>query len=134
MSSAPAVASLSCPQCGAAIELRTLDQAQSVYVTRVSKLAGIRIQGALFDRTVAARERVLTYLRAIIRQNKVAMKALAIHHEHRARDLQSARHYASVLNGAVSGRARMEVDRRMRRIDRKLDQRESDRNRTLRYE
>jgi hypothetical protein len=28
--SAPAVASLSCPQCGAAIELRTLDQAQSV--------------------------------------------------------------------------------------------------------
>jgi uncharacterized paraquat-inducible protein A len=28
--SAPAVSSLSCSQCGAAIELRTLDQAQSV--------------------------------------------------------------------------------------------------------
>jgi len=62
-------------------DLDNLDQAQSVYVTRVSKLAGIRIQGALLDRTVAARERVLTYLRAIIRQNKVAMKALAVHHE-----------------------------------------------------
>lgn len=62
-------------------DLDNLDQAQSVYVTRVSKLAGIRIQGALLDRTVAARERVLTYLRAIIRQNKLAMKALAVHHE-----------------------------------------------------
>jgi hypothetical protein len=62
-------------------DLDNLDQAQSVYVTRVSKLAGIRIQGVLLDRTVAARERVLTYLRAIIRQNKAAMKALAIHHE-----------------------------------------------------
>src|SRR5690554_2055966 len=62
-------------------DLDNLDQAQSVYVTRVSKLAGIRVQGALLDRTVAARERVLTYLRAIIRQNKVAMKALAVHHE-----------------------------------------------------
>src|SRR5688572_13866478 len=62
-------------------DLENLDNARSISVTRMSKLSGIRIQGALLDRTVAARDRVLTYLRAIIRQNKVAMKALAIHHE-----------------------------------------------------
>ena len=62
-------------------DLENLDNARSISVTRVSKLSGIRIQGALLDRTVAARDRVLTYLRAIIRQNKLAMKALAIHHE-----------------------------------------------------
>jgi uncharacterized protein YprB with RNaseH-like and TPR domain len=49
-----------------------------------------------------------------------AAEALAIHHEHRARDLRSARHYASVLDAAVTGRARTDAERRMRRIDRKL--------------
>ena len=40
--SAPAVASLSCPQCGAAIELRTLDQAQSVVCSSCGSILDVR--------------------------------------------------------------------------------------------
>ena len=40
--SAPAVASLSCPQCGAAIELRTLDQAQSVVCSSCGSILDAR--------------------------------------------------------------------------------------------
>jgi hypothetical protein len=42
MVSAPAVASLSCPQCGAAIELRTLDQAQSVVCSSCGSILDAR--------------------------------------------------------------------------------------------
>lgn len=62
-------------------DLENLDRAQVVYVTRVSRLSGIRIQGDRLDRTVADRQRVLTYLRAIIAQNRVAMRALQVHNE-----------------------------------------------------
>jgi Domain of unknown function (DUF4178) len=40
--SAPVVASLSCPQCGAAIELRTLDQAQSVVCSSCGSILDAR--------------------------------------------------------------------------------------------
>ena len=40
--SAPAVASLSCPQCGAAIELRTLDQALSVVCSSCGSILDAR--------------------------------------------------------------------------------------------
>ena len=40
--SAPAVASLSCPQCGAAIQLRTLDQAQSVVCSSCGSILDAR--------------------------------------------------------------------------------------------
>ena len=62
-------------------DLENLDHAQVVYVTRLSQMSGVRISAAGLDKTIAARERVLIYLRAIIRQNKVAMKALEVHHE-----------------------------------------------------
>ena len=52
-----------------------------VYVTRVSRLSGIRIQGERLDRVVADRERALTYLRHIISMNRVAMRALDVHQE-----------------------------------------------------
>jgi hypothetical protein len=62
-------------------DLDNLDHAQSVYVTRLSQVAGGSTTGGTLDRTIAARTRVLDYLRAIISQNKAAMKALAIHHQ-----------------------------------------------------
>jgi predicted RNA-binding Zn-ribbon protein involved in translation (DUF1610 family) len=40
--SAPAVSSLSCPQCGAAITLRTLDQAQSVVCSSCGSILDAR--------------------------------------------------------------------------------------------
>jgi hypothetical protein len=62
-------------------DLENLDRAQVVYVTRLSQMSGVRISASRLDKTIADRDRVLTYLRAIIRQNRIAMKALDVHHE-----------------------------------------------------
>lgn len=48
------------------------------------------------------------------------VEALAIHHEHRARDLEAARRFAGELDASVSIRRRSEVERRLGRLDRKL--------------
>ncbi len=50
-----------------------------------------------------------------------AVEALAIHHEHRARDLELARQFAGQLSVSAIGREREDVARRLRRIDRKLE-------------
>ncbi len=50
-----------------------------------------------------------------------AAEALAIHHEHRARDLRSARRLAESLHGAGSRRQQQEVSRRLDRLRRKMD-------------
>jgi uncharacterized protein YprB with RNaseH-like and TPR domain len=55
-----------------------------------------------------------------------AVEALAVHHEHRARDLASARRYAEALRSSASGRARVDADHRLGRIDRKLRRSEND--------
>ena len=62
-------------------DIENLDHAQVVYVTRLSQIAGVRVSGRVLDQTIAMRGRVLSYLRAIIRQNRTAMKALDVHHE-----------------------------------------------------
>ena len=54
----------------------------------------------------------------------MANEALAIHHEHRRRDLQTARRYAEALERQASARARRDVDHRIKRIDRKLKRKE----------
>jgi uncharacterized protein YprB with RNaseH-like and TPR domain len=49
-----------------------------------------------------------------------AAEALAIHHEHRARDLRKARQYAEALRTAASGRKREQILHRLGRLERKL--------------
>jgi uncharacterized protein YprB with RNaseH-like and TPR domain len=49
-----------------------------------------------------------------------AAEALAVHHEHRARDLPRARRYAEVLCGQASGRAAGEAAHRLSRLNRKI--------------
>jgi uncharacterized protein YprB with RNaseH-like and TPR domain len=49
-----------------------------------------------------------------------AAEALAIHHEHRTRDLPGARRLAETLHGAGSRRQQQEVDRRLDRLRRKM--------------
>jgi hypothetical protein len=61
-----------------------------------------------------------------------AAEALAIHHEHRARDLRSAHRYASTLNGGGSRRQQQEFERRLARLRRKM--READGGRPLRFD
>ena len=50
-----------------------------------------------------------------------AVEALAIHHEHRKKDPGTARRYAEALGQQASGSLRREVDRRIGRLDRKLE-------------
>lgn len=49
-----------------------------------------------------------------------AAEALAIHHEHRARDLGAARRYAETLRRHANGSRAAQADRRMTRLDGKL--------------
>jgi len=58
-----------------------LADAQTVYVTRVSRLAGIKWQGTMLDRAIASSRGALTFLRAMVAQNRAAMRALHIHGE-----------------------------------------------------
>jgi len=48
-----------------------------------------------------------------------AAEALAIHHEHRRKDLDAARHYAETLKQRASGTLHRETERRLKRLDRK---------------
>src|SRR5207247_1854702 len=50
-----------------------------------------------------------------------AVEALAIHHEHRVRDLDTARRYAEALRVEASGRALSEAERRLGRLNRKMN-------------
>jgi len=54
------------------------------------------------------------------RLERVAAEALAIHHEHRARDLAAAKGYAEALRAQARGRFAAEVDHRLGRLDRKM--------------
>lgn len=49
-----------------------------------------------------------------------AVEALAIHHEHRAHDLERARTYAEALGATVSGKQKDETERRLRRLAKKI--------------
>jgi uncharacterized protein YprB with RNaseH-like and TPR domain len=53
-----------------------------------------------------------------------AAEALAIHHEHRARDLDTAKRYAQSLRGRATGRAAADLDHRIGRLNRKIRKRE----------
>ena len=89
----------------------------------LARLAAILRQEARFDEAADAWHGVLALAEsqtAVGTLERRAVEALAIHHEHRARDLASARRYAQTLRSAATGRARVDADHRLGRIDRKL--------------
>lgn len=55
-----------------------------------------------------------------------AAEALAIHHEHRARDLETARRYAETLGAASKGRMASDARHRLERLNRKLSRAKRD--------
>ena len=55
-----------------------------------------------------------------------AAEALAIHHEHRAGDLEAAKQYAEVVRAEVSGHHMIDVDHRLGRIARKQEKQKGD--------
>lgn len=62
-------------------DMNRLDGAITVYVERVSAMAGVAINKRSLDTVLARRWRALSYLRSVVRLSPVAIKALARHHE-----------------------------------------------------
>ena len=50
----------------------------------------------------------------------MATEALAIHHEHRANDLDAAKKFAESMKKQASGRAAADASHRLARLERKL--------------
>ncbi len=103
---------------------RAADAGHDLRRLALARLAALHRREARFDESAEAWHRVLA-LSAGGRASPDALdrraaEALAIHLEHRARDLPSARRYAEALRTATSGRARAEADHRLGRLDRKL--------------
>jgi uncharacterized protein len=87
------------------------------------RLAVVLRRDEQFDAAAAAWERVydLSGRRADLTQvARRAAEALAIHHEHRARDLERARRYAEVLRAQSAGRAASDAAHRLARLNRKI--------------
>jgi hypothetical protein len=95
----------------------------------LARLAAILRHEARFDEAADAWHGVLALAESqaeVGALERRAVEALAIHHEHRAHDLASARRYAQTLRSAATGRARVDADHRLGRIDRKLQAAEKD--------
>ena len=89
----------------------------------LARLATLFARDDRHDEAAAAWRGVLDLARpraSLSALDRRAVEALAIHHEHRARDLSSARQFAERLNEAASGRARQNAAHRLGRIERKL--------------
>ena len=92
----------------------------------LARMAMLHRRAGAFDAAAAAWQGVLDGLvdrgAAATPLGRRAAEALAIHHEHRARNLPAAKRYAESLRKEASGRFRQEVSHRIDRIDRKLKQ------------
>jgi tetratricopeptide (TPR) repeat protein len=89
----------------------------------LERLAVLRRRARRFDDAADAWQRIVDRAsRPFGPIERRAAEALAIHHEHRGRDLRSAQRYAEVVRGQTSGRRVAEVDHRLGRLAKKLEQ------------
>jgi tetratricopeptide (TPR) repeat protein len=89
-----------------------------------ARLAVLLRRGKRYDDAAAAWQSVLSLASdggdRLTPLERRAAEALAIHHEHRARDLPRARRYAEVLRAQASGRAANDAAHRLSRLNRKI--------------
>lgn len=89
-----------------------------------TRLARLHRRHRRYDEAAEAWQQVLDLVppgrRVLTALEREAVEALAVHHEHRARDLDRARAYAEALGAAVTGRHAQDAARRLTRIRRKL--------------
>ena len=60
--------------------------------------------------------------RSLFQLERAAIEALAIHHEHRAKDPEEAKKYAETMKAQSSGRAAADASYRLARLERKLSE------------
>lgn len=101
---------------------RTGDAADARYA--FSHMAVLHRRASRYDEAAEAWQRVLDLAprsrRRLTPIERQAVEALAIHHEHRAKDLEQARRYAETLGAATDGRMKSETERRLGRLARKI--------------
>ena len=110
-----------------AYELAAAGGEGDVRLHAVSRRASMLSRAGRHGEAADAWQAVLDHARrygAPVSVERRAVEALAIHHEHRARDLAAARRYAERLNRQASGRARLDAAHRLGRIERKMGGRE----------
>ncbi len=88
----------------------------------LAALAVVRRRDGRHDEAAAAWQDVLdlSMFDPTSALSRKAAEALAIHHEHRARDLHTARRYAETLGASATGRKASDARHRLDRLDRKL--------------
>lgn len=96
---------------------------REVRLQSLARLAALLGRIGRHQESAAAWQGVLDHARRYGAPQSVeqrAVQALAIHHEHRARDLDAARRYAERLSRQTSGRARQQATHRLGRIEKKM--------------
>ncbi len=94
----------------------------------LARLAVLLRRESRFDAAAAAWQSVLDLApsRATMTAlERRAAEALAIHHEHRARDLTTAERYAKSLSADARGREQQDVERRLHRLSSKIQKAEN---------
>jgi len=90
----------------------------------LARLAVLHRRASRYAEAAASWQRVVDLVprgrRTLTTIERRAVEALAIHHEHRAKDLGSARRFAEALGASSTGRQEMEIERRLRRLERKM--------------
>ena len=108
---------------GLAYELASDDDDREVCRIALARLAELRRREGRHEDAAAAWQRILQLARGrrtMTPLERRAAEALAIHHEHRARDLGVAQQYAETLHGHVSGRLAEAARHRLSRLSRKI--------------
>jgi uncharacterized protein len=107
-----------------AYELAARSGERNVRRHALARLAVLMRREARYDDAAAAWQGVLDGApagrRPLTRLERRAVEALAIHHEHRAGDLETAERYAERLAGEASGRQARDAAHRLGRIQRKM--------------
>jgi tetratricopeptide (TPR) repeat protein len=103
--------------------LAAADDDAEIAAPALARLAGLLRRQSRFQESAAAWRGVLALssdeadFKSLQRR---ATEALAIHHEHRARDLDAAWQYAETLRDEASGRWVADAERRLGRLNRKM--------------
>ena len=111
------------PRALRAYELAVSGGEREVRLQALAGLAALLNRAGRYVESAGAWQGVLDHARrygAPPALERRAVQALAIHHEHRARDLEAAHRYAARLNRQASGRARQSAAHRLGRIEKKM--------------
>jgi uncharacterized protein YprB with RNaseH-like and TPR domain len=114
-----------------AFELAAQDVASDAGRYALARWAELLRREGRHDEAAAAWQRLLDLPRprgGTTPLERRAVEALAIHHEHRARDYEAAREYAETLRAHVTGRLADAARHRLSRLTRKLSVQEKDRS------